>query len=53
MGQYQPNPGMMQGTPYIQQQVQQQQAPQQQMYNPGQMATGSYIGNQMMGNSTK
>lgn len=51
MGQYQTNSNMMQGSNYMQQQVQQQQAPTQAMYNTGPMPTGSYVSNQMMGNS--
>ncbi len=52
MQQYQQNPVMMQPTNYIQQ-PQQQQTPHSQMYAQGQMSTGPYINNQMLGNPAK
>ncbi len=52
MQQYQQNPVMMQPTTYMQQ-PQQQQTPHSQMYAQGQMSTGPYINNQMLGNPAK
>ena len=57
MPQYQQNPVMMQQNNYIQQTQQppqqQQQPSHSQIYNQGQMSSGPYMNNQMLGNPAK
>jgi hypothetical protein len=55
MPQYQQNPVMMQQNNYMQQaqQPQQQQPSHSQMYAQGQMSSGPYMNNQMLGNPAK